>query len=188
MALPYHSDMTVEEYFLLDEREDNVRYEYIDGQVRMLAGGSPDHSQIGTNFASLLFIALEGKRCRIFNSDVYLRLSEKRYFHPDVVVSCDERDRRQKKVIRYPVLVVEVLSPGTESYDRRQKFTHYQSYSTIQEYVLVDASEQWIELFRRERNDIWSYHAFGPESELELTSVDACFPVSSIYRDVDLEL
>lgn len=185
MALPYHLDMTVEEYFLLDEHDENARYEYVDGQVRMLAGGSPDHSQIGTNFASLLFIALEGKRCRIFNSDVYLRLSETRYFHPDVVVSCDERDRRQKKVIQYPVLIVEVLSPGTESYDRRQKFTYYQPYPSVQEYVLVDASQQWIELFRRESNNLWSYHTFGPDSEVELTSVGARFPIAGVYRDVD---
>ena len=129
MALPYHSDMTVEEYFCLDERDENARYEYVDGQIRMLAGGSPDHSQISANFTGLLFIALEGKHCRIFNSDVYLRLSETRYFHPDVAVSCDERDRRQKKVIQH--------------------------------------------------------HTFGPDSEVELTSVGTHFPIASVYRDVD---
>lgn len=185
MALPNRSDMTVEEYFLLDERDDNARYEYIDGQIRMLAGGTPNHSQIGANFAAVLYFALEGKACRIFNSDVYARLSESQYFHPDVVVSCDERDRRQKKVIQYPRIIVEVLSPGTESYDRRQKFIYYQAYTSLREYVLVDAEQQWIELFRRESNNLWSYHVFGPGSEVELTSVGAHFPIGGVYRDVD---
>ena len=185
MAFPYHSDMTVEEYLRLDERDENVRYEYVDGQIRMLAGGTPNHAQISANFISLLYFPLEGKGCRIFTSDVYARLSETRYVHPDVVVSCDERDRRQKKVIQYPRIIVEVLSPGTESYDRRQKFTYYQSYASLQEYVLVDAEQQWIELFRRESNNLWSYHTFGPDSEVELTSVGAHFPIASVYRDVD---
>jgi Uma2 family endonuclease len=177
--------MTVEEYFLLDEQDVNARYEYIDGQIRMLAGGTPNHSQIGANFVAMLYFALEGKGCRVFNSDVYLRLSESQYFHPDVLVSCDQRDRYQKKVIQHPRIVVEVLSPGTESYDRRQKFICYQAFSSLQEYLLVDAEQQWIELFRRESNNLWSYHVFGPEDEIELMSIEAHFPMSSVYRDVD---
>jgi Uma2 family endonuclease len=185
MSLLYHPNMTVEEYFALDQNSTSGRYEYIDGHIRLLAGGTPDHSQIGTNFASVLYIKLESRRCRTFNSDVYVQLSETQYVHPDVSVSCDEPDRTQKKIIQHPCLIVEVLSPSTESYDRRRKLILYQTCPSVQEYVLVNTTAQWIEVFRRERTNFWRYLAFEYDEEVELASVGIHFPISMVYRDVD---
>ena len=103
--------MDVEDYLILDKNSKDACYEYLDGEVRMLAGGSPDHSIMIANLTAAVKGPLKGGQCRVYNSDVRLQLSETRYVHPDIVVSCDQRDRSQKEVIRYPRIVIEVLSP-----------------------------------------------------------------------------
>jgi Uma2 family endonuclease len=118
MALSQYQYVSVEDYFLLDERDSEHRYDYIDGHVRMQAGGTPDHAQVGANCIGVLYGALEGKPCGIYSSDVRVRLSETRYVHPDVAVSCDRRDKGQEKTISFPCLVIEVLSPSTETCQR----------------------------------------------------------------------
>ena len=93
MALPEYPFMDVEDYLALDEKARSVKYEYVDGRLRMLAGGSPDHSIIATNIVGILYGALRKTPCTVYNSDVHFKFSESRYFHPDVTVGCDERDR-----------------------------------------------------------------------------------------------
>ena len=186
MALPHRINMTVEEYFALDDRDFNTRYEYIDGHIRMLSGGTPDHAQISANFIGVLYGLLKGKGYRIFSSDVHVRLSDTSYVRPDVSVSCDVRDKRQDKTIAFPCLVVEVLSPSTESYDRKRKLMYYQACSSVQEYVLVNTHFQWIEVFRRGQGNFWLYRAFEYGDEIELTSLDIRFPIEDVYLDVDL--
>ena len=152
----------------------------------MQAGEIPDHAQVGANRTGVLYGALEGKPCRIYSSDVRVRLSETRYVHPDVAVSCDRRDRGQEKTIAFPCLIIEVLSPGTETYDRKRKRMYYQACSSVQEYVLVHTHYQWVEVFRREQNNLWTYHAFEDGDEVTFTSLDVHFPISKLYRNVDL--
>ncbi len=184
MALPQHPLMTVEEYFELDRTSTETRYEYIDGYVRMLAGGTANHATIGVNVTSTLRRLLRGSPCRVYNSDLRVRISETRYVYPDASVSCDERDRGQSDTVRSPRLIVEVLSPGTEAYDRGRKFAYYRERPTIQEYVLIDTQRQAVEVFRREKNSFWTFHAFGPGDEVELVSVHVRVPVDDIYEDV----
>jgi len=184
MALPHHPLMTVEDYFELDRTSTETRYEYIDGYVRMLAGGTANHATIGVNVTSTLRRLLRGSPCRVYNSDLRVRISETRYVYPDASVSCDERDRGQSDMVRSPRLIVEVLSPGTEAYDRGRKFAYYRERPTIQEYVLIDTQRQAVEVFRREKNSFWTFHAFGPGDEVELVSVHVRVSVDDIYEDV----
>src|SRR5207248_121937 len=111
----HRQTMSVEEYLDLDQRSTEAHYEYIDGYVRMLAGGTPDHAKIGANIIGVLYGLLEGSPCSVYTSDVRASLSETRYVHPDVSVSCDTRDQEQDDTIQYPCLIVEVLSPSTEA-------------------------------------------------------------------------
>src|SRR5260370_23990873 len=99
---------------------------------------------------------LQGRRCIVYNSDVYVELSEDYKVCPDVTVSCDPRDRGAKDAIHYPSIVVEVLSPTSEARDRGKKSLQYRSSETIQEYPIVSADTPIIELFRREKNDFWT--------------------------------
>lgn len=183
-ALPNRPTMSVEEYLALDRNSTETRYEYIDGHVTMMAGGTLDHATISLNIASTLRGLLRGSSCRVFSSDARVRLSATRYVLPDVTVSCDGRDRGRVDVIQYPHLVVEVLSPTTEDYNRGRKFTYYRECPTIQEYVMVNTEYQAVEVCRRARNDLWSFHVFRSAEDVELASLGVRFPITAVYEDV----
>lgn len=124
--------MTVEEYLALDRASPNVRYEYIDGVITMLAGGTANHSSISVNIASELRTALRGKSCKVFNSDLKVSVSKSRYVYPDVSVSCDQRDFRGRgDILHNPRVIFEELSPGIQANDRRQKFTYYRNCPSV---------------------------------------------------------
>ena len=115
MAIEHPQSMTVEEYFQLEESDPDTRYEYMDGQIYAMAGGTANHDTIKSNMQRILWNLLRGSPCRVYSSDMKVFISEKRYFHPDVIVTCNPHDRGTVKAIQSPRLVVEVLSPGTES-------------------------------------------------------------------------
>jgi len=184
MALPQHPSMSVEDYLTLDRSSAEARYEYIDGFVTMLAGGTLDHATIGANIISILRHLLRGSGCRVFTSDARVRLSRTRYVYPDATVSCHEQDRGQNDMVQSPRLIVEVLSPSTEDYDRGRKFSYYRECSTIQEYLLIDAQRPMIEVYRRERQDLWILRTFHPGDEIELVHLGVRFPFSAVYEDV----
>lgn len=121
MALEHTPTMSVEEYFQLEENNPDTRYEYLDGYAYMMSGGSANHATISGNIYAILKNLLRGGPCRAYNSDMKVRVSEKLYFHPDVTVSCDARDRGTADFIQSPRIVVEVLSASTEAYDRGRK-------------------------------------------------------------------
>jgi Uma2 family endonuclease len=180
-ALPRRSRTSVEEYFQLLRDNPDARYEYIDGWVYALAGGTIDHARIAFNMTRTLDDLLQGG-CQAFNSDASLRLSNKRYVFPDVTVSCDERDRGNATAIQYPHLVVEVLSPGTMNYDRGKKFLYYRECPTLQEYVIIYTEYQAVEVFKREKQNLWTLRAFGPGDIVELISVGVRFPIAVVYQ------
>ena len=183
MALPNHPLMSVEEYLELG-RKSEVRYEYIDGHVWMLADGSLDHSTIQANIIGLLKNLLRGGPCRVFTSDARVQLSATRYVFPDVSVSCDSLDRGRADIVHFPRLVVEVLSPSTEARDRGRKLSYYRQCESVQEYVLINSMFPLVEMYRRERNTLWTYRTFELEQDVELTSLGVRFPVASVYEDV----
>ena len=150
----------------------------------MLAGGTPDHAKISANIIGVFYGLLEGHSCSVYTSDVRVCLSEQRYVYPDVSVSCEGQDQEQGDMIYSPCLIVEVLSPGTEAYDRGRKLAYYRECPTIQEYVLIDTQRASIEVFRREKHNLWTYHAFGIGDEVELSSLGIHFPLVKIYRNV----
>ena len=178
--------MSVEEYFEFEENNPDTRYEYLDGYVYITSGGSANHAAISGNIYAILKSALRGGPCRAYNSDMKVRVSEQRYFHPDVTVSCDSRDRGTTSVLKSPRLVVEVLSPGTEARDRGRKLQCYLACPSIEEYLLVDARSMRIEIYRKEQRK-WVYEAFEAGDEVELTTIGVRFPVADAYEDVIFE-
>lgn len=183
-ALPRRSTMSVEEYLELDRSSIDTRYEYIDGHVIMMAGGTLDQATIGANLISILRNLLRGSSCRVFTSDARVRVSDTRYLYPDVSVSCDSQDRGRVDIVQFPRLVVEVLSPGTEATDRGRKLANYRQCPEVQEYMLVNYQYPSVELYRREKNTLWTYHVFEIDDDIELASVGVRFPVTSVYEDV----
>ncbi len=186
MALEHQQIMNVDAYFQLEATHPETNYDYIDGRVYALAGGTANHDTIKSNIQRLLWHLLRGGPCRVYSSDMKVYVSETRYFHPDVTVTCDPRDRGRTQAISAPRLVVEVLSPTTELTDRTWKLKNYCAHPTIEEYVLVDSQSRKIESYHKEENK-WIYEAFETTDEILLHSLGIHFPFSEAYIDVEFE-
>jgi Uma2 family endonuclease len=183
MALEHRQTMTVEEYFLLEKNDPDTRYEYVDGYVYAMAGGSFNHDTIKSNIQRILWERLRGRGCRVYSSDMKVFITRERYFHPDVTVTCHPRDRGRGDLIQFPRLVVEVLSPTTELKDRTWKLQNYTAHPTIEEYILVSSQSMKMELYRKEQ-DKWVYSAFDGGEEIDLACLAVRFPVAAAYEDV----
>jgi Uma2 family endonuclease len=175
--------MTVDEWRELERARPDAKYEYIDGQVYLMSGGSLAHSRISNNTIRALEDALGSKPCYVYNSDASVRLSETRYTYPDASVSCDPGDQptTEQMQIQAPRVVVEVLSDSTEGRDRMRKANFYHACPTIQEYVLIATRYQAAEVQRRSE-DGWTLHLFGPGDEIEFVSIGVRFPLAVLYR------
>src|SRR5690242_5468191 len=126
--------ISINKFFALVESDPEHRYEYIDGYPYMMTGGTPDQSIIGANMNRILGEQLRKRPCIVYNSDVYIELSDKTScLCPDASVSCDRRDRHAVKVIHYPCVVAEVLSASTKAHDPGIKSELYQNTPTVQE-------------------------------------------------------
>jgi Uma2 family endonuclease len=152
--------MSLEQYLLLVTHSDR-RYEYYDGEVRLLAGGSSNHAAIALNFGVALDQALgDDAVCRPYVSDELVRVNPTKIVIPDVVVSCDLADHGESQIIDSPVLVVEVLSKSTEMTDRFVKLALYQTKESIQEIVFISQVIQRVEIFARSATG-WFYQQYG---------------------------
>jgi Uma2 family endonuclease len=188
IASPDQKYMTPQEYLEWEEHQE-VKYEYVNGEVFAMTGGTIPHNVVAVNLTTALRNHLRGGSCRVYMADAKVGVSEAGPFHyPDVMVSCDKRDRQAIKFIQYPCLIMEVLSPGTEAYDRGGKFTHYRRIQTLREYVLIDAEKISIECFRLNDRGFWELHPYEEGNEVHLTSVDFRFPISLVYEDVQLSM
>jgi Uma2 family endonuclease len=190
IAQVHPQSMTVTEY-LAWEAEQPLRHEYIDGEVYAMTGGTLPHNDIALNLYSLVRSHLRGKGCRANVADAKVRVSPTGpYFYPDLMVSCDERDRQATDAIAYPKLIVEVLLPGTAGFDRGDKFKFYRRLSTLQEYVLIDAEKVGVDCYRKTSAGKWELTAYpedGGDTEnpiLELVSLDFQCPLALVYEEV----
>ena len=174
--------MTVEEYLKLDESSTDVRYEYLDGQVYAMAGGTADHSTLKINVVIALRTRLGKGPCRVYDTDMQVQLANTRYVYPDATVTCNAEDMLGDSTRIYsPRIVIEVLSPSTERRDRTKKLAAYQQCPTLQEYVLIDYTHQCVEIYRRQDWG-WSYHRFIPDHEVELATLNLHIPFSELYN------
>jgi Uma2 family endonuclease len=186
MIAAYKSpSLTPQEYFDW-EAQQLERHEYFDGEVYAMAGGTMAHADIALNIATTAKRHLAG-RCKVRNSDAKVGITENGPFtYPDVSVSCDDRDRSAQNFIQSPCLIIEVLSPGTEAYDRGGKFKLYRRLSSLQEYVLVGSESQSVEVFRRKASGSWEFTAYGEGDEVSLSSIDLTVAIGVFYEDVVL--
>lgn len=182
---PARQYMSLEQYLLLVSNSDR-HYEYYDGEVRLLAGGSSNHAAIALNFAIALDQALdEDEVCRPYVSDKLVRLTPTKIVIPDVVVSCDLADHDESQIIDSPVLVVEVLSRSTEMTDRFVKLALYQAKESIQEIVLISQVIQRVELFSRSTTG-WLYQQYGAGQSFHLHSLAIEIEVRQLYRRLSI--
>ncbi len=180
IATPEPIKMSVEEYLDWEVRQE-LRYEYVNGDVLARTGGSIPHNDIALNFYTALRSHIRARNCRINVADVKVQVTSSIYLYPDLVISCDERDRAAVKAISYPTLIVEVLSPGTETYDRKEKFALYRKFSSLDEYVLVDSESISVECYRRSGSRCWIYEPYTSSDTIALESIEFTCAIAPRY-------
>jgi len=174
------------EDYLKGEETSPIRYEYVDGEVYAMAGESEPHNIVALNFALLLKTHLRGSPCRVFieNIKTHVKTAKiERFYYPDLQVKCGGISFKNQ-VITHPKLIVEILSPSTERYDRSDKFYAYRHIESLEEYVLVAQDEKRIEIYRRETN--WEWELYQEDSSIKpyLKSVDVELSFDEIYEDI----
>lgn len=188
MNLAQPKDTFSPDDYLAWEQTQDGRNEYIDGEVFAMSGASDAHGTTAGNLFAALHAHTRGTPCRPFIADMKVRIdSANSFFYPDILVTCDPRDRgpEASHVKQHPTLVVEVLSPSTEAYDRGNKFAAYRQLASLQEYVLIGPEERRIEVFRRDSSGHWVLYPFDASETLELTSVDFRCPVAEVFEGVE---
>ncbi len=161
------------------------RYEFYDGLAYAMAGAENAHVLVSTNFIVSLRSRLRGTPFRVYGSDVNLRIdTAQALFHPDIAVSCDARDGAAQDAVRYPRLLIEVLSVSTESYDRGRKFAAYRRIAELREYVLVATDSLTVEVFRLQQDGHWALHDHAWNDTLRLESLELNFPVAELFEDI----
>lgn len=172
------------EAYLSWEAEQPEKHEYLAGEVFAMVGVRREHAVVTLTLGSQLRSHLKGTPCQAFVADMKLFVeAAEAYFYPDVMVTCDERDRRAELAIEHPVLVVEVLSDSTAAYDRGAKFAAYRKLPSLQEYLLVDVDQRRLELYRREA-DHWLFFEAGMDGTLSLESVAMKLGVAEAFEDL----
>ena len=171
--------------YLAGEELSPIKHEYIDGQIYAMAGASDAHVTIAGNLFALLRNHVRGTGCRVYMADMKAFIETANiFYYPDVMVTCDERDRAFPNHKKYPCLIVEVLSPKTEAFDRGDKFADYQQLQSLQEYVLISQKRQRVECFRRNAEGFWVLQTYNQGSEIHLASIDFRTSIDSLYEDV----
>lgn len=174
------------EAYLAWEPQQEWRYEYDNGQVYAMTGGTLPHNDLAINLLSLLLPQVRNQGCRINMADAKLQVDDTRYYYPDLMVSCDPGDLQSHQFIQSPKLIVEVLSPGTAGRDRGDKFRDYQRIPTLQEYLLVNSEKMGAECYRRGEGRMWLYYPYNSGDMITLESLGCEFTIEQLYRGVNL--
>lgn len=169
----------------------DFRSEFFKGEIFAMAGATANHDRISNACNRLIGNALDGGQCEHFSNDIKVRIpNEDIYYYPELSVVCGAADFEDKKesILKNPVLIIEVLSEGTESFDRGKKFHRYQQIPSLREYILIAQDEYQIDAFKKADDGVWQLRSYsGLEDVLEINSLNLFLPLADIYRRVKLE-
>ncbi len=187
ISQPSPLSLSPDEY-IEGEKVSLVKHEYIDGQIYAMAGTSDSHAIIVANLVALLRPHLRRSGCLLMPQDMKVKIPRQQtFYYPDLLVTCDDRDRVNRYFKEYPKLIVEVLSDSTEMFDRGKKFEHYRQILTLEEYVLIAQSQPKVEGFRRNASGRWELYDFPVEGPWDLASLEFESTVAALYEDVVFE-
>lgn len=178
---------TYEEY-LVYEAEGDGRYEYFRGELFAMAGTTKSHSRCVRNVGNLLASHFEPQGCEAYTENIKLEvIAEEFYTYPDALVSCSERDLAHETLVRDPILIVEVLSKGTEKYDMDIKQAYYLKIPSLRTYLLVSRKAYLLHVFERPA-ETWNYRIVsGLDGQLHLETLGLVLSLADIYQNVSLE-
>lgn len=178
--------MTVEEY-LAFERASDEKHEFIDGEIFAMSGGKAPHANVAAGFIRDLGLALLRRSCRVYTSDMRVHIPRtQRFVYPDVSVVCGRPlfDDEQIDNLLNPRVIVEVLSPSTEDYDRGDKFTNYRTIPSLKHYLLAAQDKPLVEVYTWRDDGPWSVQSYGPGTTIELSALECSLDVDQIYAGV----
>lgn len=171
--------------FLRWENAQPDKHEFHRGDVFAMVGGRRVHGVVITNLSAALRSALRGSPCRVFSEGMKVQPADDTILYPDLCVTCDAADLRAEMIFRAPKLVIEVLSPSTQAYDRSLKFALYRQMASLQEYALVDPDSRRSEVFRIGADGLWVLHDMSDRPALELASVGCAVPMTDVFDGVE---
>ncbi|HAN75345.1 MAG TPA: hypothetical protein DCQ51_19970 [Planktothrix sp. UBA8407] len=174
--------LTVEDY-LNAEANSQTRHEYVGGYVFAMAGASEEHNIIAGNIYALLRPHLRGSSCRVFVSDMKVKVQDDIFYYPDLLVTCNPQDDHRYFKTQ-PNLIIEVLSESTETTDRREKLINYQTLESLKEYVLISQDQIQVEVYRQDIEGNWTVQILGQQDNLNLESVGLTLTMAQVYEDV----
>ena len=177
-----------EEYLKSERAATDLRSEYHKGEIFAMTGASRDHNKIVANVTVSLGNQLKNRDCNNYPNDMKVGVQDgERYLYPDIVVTCgnEEFEDDNADILLNPVVIIEILSPSTEAYDRGLKFSYYQTIESLQEYVLISQSFYRIEVFRKQTDETWTYRSFNePSEKIELHSINCILNAVDVYFKV----
>ena len=185
---PIQQYWTVEEY-LAYEQETDIRHEYIDGEIFAMAGGTENHSLITANALTEVSYQLRGSSCRAYTSDLRVKISDKKYVYPDFSVVCGEAEFADDNhtMLTNPVLVVEVTSPSSMSYDKIVKRDFYLTLPSLQGYLIIDQHRIFAELYTRKEID-WRIRQYMSIADIiQLEMLNCTLALTEVYRGIVFE-
>jgi len=190
MAQPARYFFTPEEYFRQEENSVD-KHEFINGEIFLMAGGSPQHNALTANVSAEIVLGLRGKPCTTYSSDMRISAGKDSFYsYADVSVICGELEfvEGRKDTITNPILIVEVLSPSTENYDRGKKAELYRNIPSVQGYVLVDQGRVYVEHFRRIEEGNWLLETLTELSQvLKIPALNLIIPLTNLYNKIRFE-
>jgi len=192
-AIPKSNTYYTPEEYLQQERKATHKSEYYKGEIFAMAGASLNHNRIVSNtiFAIRDGLRKKGKNCEVFPSDLRLHIpANTLYTYPDVSVICGEPQFTDDNfdVITNPIVLVEVLSESTKSYDRGEKFKLYRDIETLQNYVLVASDSHLVEVFTKKTDNFWELRIYeNLDENVELGSLNISVSMQEIYLNVSFE-
>lgn len=178
-------DLTVEEYFALESVENERRYEFIDGEIFNMTGGTNNHSAIKTNVLGTLFGQLHDSDCTLRNSDMRVKISESRYVYPDLSAICGAPQLEDgDTTLLNPIMAVEVTSAASRFYDRHQKREFYNAVPSIQTYIVIDQFRVFVDAHTRSGR-CWLWEEFSDLDDVIALEILGCrLPLSAIYSGI----
>jgi Uma2 family endonuclease len=185
-ALP---KMTVQEYFEF-ERTQEIRYEYVEGELIAMPGTSLEHNQIVHNFVHFFERAFEENECRVFSESIRLRISSEKYRYPDVMALCEEpvTDGEKPPALLNPSMAVEVLSASTEETDKWDKLFEYQTVASLTDYLLVAQDRVHVVHCVKQSASQWLLTTYTkPTDTLTFPFLNVSMTLADIYRKISFD-
>ncbi|WP_204103727.1 MULTISPECIES: Uma2 family endonuclease [Spirulina sp. CCY15215] len=182
IAVPHY--ISPEEY-LEQENNSQYRHEYRYGLAYLMAGGTDNHDRIALNLLSQINLHFGSSNCRFYSGNVKVNYEDDFYYYPDAFVTCDDRDKQDRQIKRYPKLIVEVLSKSTRKFDRGDKFTDYKKITALEEYILIEQDKQQVECHRRQSDNTWKTVTYGLNERVIFQSIDLEIAIEQLYQGLD---